>query len=419
MSSAISNALSGLTANSNAINIISNNLANLSTSGFKAVGVSFEDLVSEVFSGTKASQVSGSTTAVGTQQFTQGAVQTTGNSFDAAIQGAGYFVTRDASGQQLLTRQGNFTADLNGNLITQSGQHVQGWNAVNGVLSTTGVSGNITLPTGAVQPPLATTKFALGVNLSSSATIGTSSGTFSSPIQIVDALGNTHTLTVTYTETAPNAWNYAVTIPSQDLAAGVPPTTTLGSGALTFDGGGNLLTPDLATGAIPIPITGLVDGATNLNLTWNLYDTTTSKPLIAQNKVVSSNISSAQDGIQSGQLTGVSIGNNGVIIATFSNGNTASVAQIALASVVNPQSLAQLDGNSWVPTSATATPVIGTPASGARGEITGGALESSTVDIATEFTHLLQYERGYQANSKVITTADNIVQQTISLIPNA
>ena len=103
-------------------------------------------------------------------------------------------------------------------------------------------------------------------------------------------------------------------------------------------------------------------------------------------------------------------------MAKFSNGATQNVAQIAVASVANPGSMQQLGGNAWVPTSTTAAPVVGVASTGARGQITGGALESSTVDIATEFTNLLQYERGYQANSKVITTEDQIVQETIALI---
>ena len=105
-----------------------------------------------------------------------------------------------------------------------------------------------------------------------------------------------------------------------------------------------------------------------------------------------------------------------MVITKFSNGASQNVAQIALASVANPGSMQQLGGNAWVPTNSTATPVVGVPSSGARGQISGGALESSTVDIATEFTNLLQYERGYQANSKVITTQDQIVQETIALI---
>ena len=419
MSSAIANALSGLTANSTAINVVSNNLANLNTTGYKDEQVSFEDLVNESIAGLASSTtISGSTNAVGVQQFSQGTIETTGNPYDAAIQGGGFFVLQDpSSGQQLLTRQGNFTVNASGDLVTQSGQFVQGWNAVNGVLSTTGPVGNIALPTGLSLAPTATTAFSLNVNLNANATAGAADASFSSPVQVIDAQGVSHTLTVTYTETAPNTWSYAVTIPSADLAAGGAGSTSLASGTLSFNGAGQLTNPAAAAGGIPVAINNLADGASNMNITWNLYGANGAS-LITQDTATSANLSSTQNGLQGGQLTGLSIGTNGVIVGTFSNGQTINVAQIALASVTNPGSLEQFDGNSWVPTAATAAPVIGMPASGARGQIDGGALESSTVNIASEFTNLLEFERGYQANSKVVTTEDEIVQQTISLIAN-
>src|SRR5277367_2176379 len=133
MSSAYSNALSGLNSNSQAINIVSGNLANLSTAGYKTEQVSFEDLVNESLSGyANSGSISGSTTVQSNQQFTQGTLETTGNPYDAAIQGGGFFVVNSSSGQQLFTRQGNFQVDSAGDLVTSTGQYVQGWNAANG-----------------------------------------------------------------------------------------------------------------------------------------------------------------------------------------------------------------------------------------------------------------------------------------------
>ncbi len=188
----------------------------------------------------------------------------------------------------------------------------------------------------------------------------------------------------------------------------------VGTGSLTFDGAGHLLTPAAAAGNIAIPITGLANGAANMNLTWALYDSS-GNPAITQNTQASANLSNSQNGIQAGQLSSLNIGANGTIVAHFSNGTSQDVAQIALASVLNPDSLQPLDGNTFAPTAATAAPVIGTPLTGSRGQITGGSLETSTVDIATEFTNLLQFERGYQANSKVIITEDEIIQDTLGL----
>jgi flagellar hook protein FlgE len=152
-----------------------------------------------------------------------------------------------------------------------------------------------------------------------------------------------------------------------------------------------------------------------MNVNWNFYNAS-GTPTLTQYSEASANLASTQDGTAPGQLTGTSIGANGQISATYSNGSSVVVAQIALASILNPGSMHNLGNNTFSVTSATATPIIGTSATGSRGQITGGALESSTVDIATQFTNLLTYERGYQANSKVITTEDNIMQTTVGLI---
>jgi len=150
-------------------------------------------------------------------------------------------------------------------------------------------------------------------------------------------------------------------------------------------------------------------------ITWNFYDPS-GKSQITQYDQTSANLASSQNGTQAGQLTGISIGDNGQLTASYTNGDKVAVAQLAVATVLNPQSMQDLGNNTFGVTSATSVPAIGTPGTGSRGTVSGGALESSTVDIATEFTNLLVYERGYQANSKVITTEDQVVQSTLSLI---
>jgi flagellar hook protein FlgE len=414
MSSAFSNALSGLNANSLAIDTVSGNLANLNTTGYMDNQVSFQDLLSGV-SGANYGNVTGSVIAQNATQFSQGSIQTTGQAFDAAIQGNGFFVLSTSSGQPTYTREGNFTVDASGDLLGVGGENVQGWNAVNGVLSTSGATSNITLPVSGSLQPVATSNFTVSANLNANATVGSAGATFSSPIQVYDAQGTSHTLTVTYTETAANNWSYNVTIPSADVTGGTGTATTVGSGTLTFDGTGQLTSPAASAGPITIPITGLADGASDMNLNWNLYNAA-GTPTITQFSEASANLATTQDGQAAGQLTSTSIGANGQISATYSNGSSVVVAQIALASVLNPSSMQNLGNNTFAATSATAAPIIGTSASGSRGQITGGALESSTVDIATEFTNLLTYERGYQANSKVITTEDDIMQSTVGLI---
>ena len=414
MSTAFSNALSGLQANSEAINVVSGNLANENTFGYKANTVSFEELVSSIGGASDANLTGASVVPSSTQTFSQGSITTTGKPYDAAIQGSGFFVVQSPQGQQAFTRAGNFTLSKTGQLLTQSGENVEGWNGVNGVVNTNAPLTNIVVPVAGLQAPTTTTEFSLNLNLNSVAAVGTAGATFSSPIQVVDSQGQQHTLTVTYTETAAGSWNYNVTIPSADLTGGVGASTSVATGSLTFDANGNLLTP--AAGApIAVPITGLADGAADMPLTWNLYDAN-GNPQITQYDSASTNLASSQNGTQAGQLTGISIGANGQLTAAYSNGDNVAVAQLAVGSILNPQSMQDLGSNTFGVTSLSAIPAIGVPGTGSRGTVTGGALESSTVDIATEFTNLLIYERGYQANSKVITTEDQVVQSTLSLI---
>ena len=415
MSTAFSNALSGLNANSLAIDSVSGNLANLNTSGYKDNKISFNDLLSGNVNGQSATSVAGSVVAQASTQFNQGSIQPTSQPFDAAIQGTGFFVLQSPSGQTTYTRAGNFSVDATGNLLGASGENVQGWNVINGKMDTTGATSNITLPVSGSQQPIATTNFTISANLSANATVGSANASFSSPIQVFDAQGTGHTLTVKYTETAANNWSYDISIPSSELTSGTGTATSVATGTLTFDGTGKLTTPALTDPPVTVAITGLVDGASDLNLNWKLYNAS-GTPAITQFSEASANLASTQNGSASGQLTGTSIGANGQISATYSNGASVVVAQIALASVLNPDSMQNLGNNTFGVTAATATPIIGTSGTGSRGQITGGALESSTVDIAKEFTNLLTYERGYQANSKVITTEDNVTQATVALI---
>jgi flagellar hook protein FlgE len=418
MSAAFSNALSGLNANSLAIDNVSGNLANLNTTGYMDNQVSFQDLLSGVTSQNNTS-ISGSVIAQTAVQFSQGSIQTTSQPFDAAIQGSGFFVLNSPSGVQSFTRAGDFTLDASGNLLGTGGENVQGWNAVDGVLSTSGATSNITLPVSGSLAPVATANFSVSANLDANGTAGPPPTTFSSPVQVYDSEGTAHTLTVTYTYTSANNWSYNVTIPSADLPATIPPTTaptSVATGTLTFDGNGQLLTPATSASPVVITIPALADGAaTPTSLNWNLYNSSGVSTL-TQFSEASANTATTQDGSAAGQLTGTSIGANGQISATYSNGSSVVIAQIALASVLNPDSMQNLGNNTFIATSATAMPIIGTGGTGSRGQITGGALEASTVDIATEFTNLLTYERGYQANSKVITTEDDIMQSTVGLI---
>jgi flagellar hook protein FlgE len=254
----------------------------------------------------------------------------------------------------------------------------------------------------------------LDMNLDSTATVGAASGSFSQPIQVVDSLGSTHAVTVNFTKTAANAWSYKVTIPSADLAAGAGTTTTLATGNLTFNSSGQLLTPTLANGAIPVAITGLADAAADMSINWNLYTAAGSARLtqVAQPSAVSAN---AQNGTGAAQLLHVNLADGGDLVATYSNGQTETVGRLALASIRNPATLGAVGNNNFQVTQQTALPTIGEAGAGGRGQVVAASLESSTVDIAREFTNLIIYQRGYEANAKVITTEEQLGQTTNNL----
>ena len=414
MSGSFSIALSGLTADTAALDIVGNNLANLNTTAYKDSTVAFYDLLSQSAGG-GAIQIGGGVSATFSQrQFTQGSIQLSGGAFDAAIQGNGFFIVRDTAGDTLYTRAGNFQLDENGNLVTSTGQAVQGWTAVNGVVNTSGAIGPITIPANSLHTPSATTQFSLAMNLESDGVVGAASGSFSAPVQVVDSLGSTHTLTINFTKTGANAWDYTVTIPGEDLSSGTAGTPSqVANGSLAFDANGNLTTPT-PPGNVAVAVTGLADGAADMNLNWNLYDANNSSTLTqyAQPSAVSG---TTQDGIAAAEITQVGLANGGAIVAHYSDGSQSVIAQIAIAAISNPGSLISVGQNNFELGADTATPAVGAPGTGSRGSIQGGALESSNVDIATEFTNLIVFQRSYEANSRVISTLDQLTQDLLNL----
>ena len=221
-----------------------------------------------------------------------------------------------------------------------------------------------------------------------------------------------------------NTWGYSVPIPSTDLnaVAGVAQTGVLETGTLTFNGNGDLISDTIgpagptnapAVNITNIPITGFADGASNQTFNWNLLNAKT--PVITQLAAANSTADIQQDGTSSGTLQKFSIGSDGTITGSFSNGTTAVLGQIALASFADEQGLSRNGDNDYSPTLASGQPTVGAPTSGGLGSISGGALEASNVDIATEFANLIVAQRTYEANARVVTTFDTIAQDTIAL----
>ncbi len=419
MFTAFSTALSALAASTTAVDVVSNNLANMNTIGYKASSVAFRDLVTEsVGAGLGETQVGfGTATPLTQRHFMQGAVQGTGGLLDAAIQGDGFFITQNDAGAQLFSRAGNFQTDTAGYLMSASGEeYVMGWaEDAAGVVDTNKPVGKIIVPVGDLKAPIKTNNVSVDLNLNAAAINGDpATGTFSQPLKCIDSLGNTHQLTVTFTKTATaNQWDYSVTIPGADVGATDP--EELASGQLIFDGDGHLTDPALADGDIDLQIDALASGATvPWNITWQLYNKV-GAPRVTQYSQTSAATATADDGATPAALTKVGIADNGEILASYSNGTQRVVGLLAIASIRNPQSLIAVGNNNFQASEQTALPAIGVSNTGGRGKVVGSSLEYSTVDIAKEFTNLIVYQRSYQVNSRVVTTADEMSQETVNL----
>jgi flagellar hook protein FlgE len=417
MFTSFSTALSALDATSTAIDVVGNNLANMNATGFKTSDVSFSDLVTQSLgAGLGSTQVGfGTATPLTVRDFSQGALETSGGLLNGAISGQGFFVVQDPNGNTEYTRAGDFQTDKNGNLLTATGQYVQGWTTVDpttGQVDTNGPVGNIVVPVGTLQPPVATSTLTADLNLNSAASAdGTS--TFSDPITIYDSLGTAHVLTLSFTKTDANTWTYTATLPAADLSD--PTAAQVATGTLAFNPDGTMDFTNTST-PVTFQMPDLADGArAGDTITWNLANPDGSG-CITQFSQPSASSSDSQDGQEAAQLVNVGLADGGGILAQYSDGQQVIVGQVALASIRNPDTLIANGNNNFVLSSLTATPNIGVPGTGGRGTIQGGSLEASNVDIATEFTDMIVYQRGYEANGKVVTTADQLSQDTINLI---
>lgn len=413
MFTSFSTALSALSAHTTAVDVVGNNLANLNTPGYKASVVAFSDLVTQSLgAGLGETQVGfGVARPVTIRQFSQGAIQASTGALDTAIQGDGFLVVKDSLGAQLYTRGGNLQVNKDGALVTATGFRVQGWNEVNGVLDTTQPATDVVVPVGSLRTPLPSKTFSFDLNLDAAATAGPPPTKFSTSIEVFDTLGNAHNVTVNFTKSANgNQWDYSATFPDADLTAPFVPVT----GTLTFGPDGKLVSPAVTDAMPQLQVTGLADGAADLTMTWNLYNGL--NPRITQYSQPSAVAANAQDGSPAAQLIRVGIGNGGQILAQYSNGQQVPVGQLAMAAIRNPESMIAVGNNNFGISARTALPAIGLPSTGGRGQILGGSIEFSTVDIAREFTNLIVLQRGYQANAKVVTAVDELSRDTINLL---
>lgn len=402
--------LSGLIASQAQLQSVSNNLANLDTVGYKNTTLSFSDVFAQSSTlngaGDPVQTGLGVTTAQTSTDFSDGATSETGVTSNMALSGNGFFVVQSPNGTQSYTRAGDFTTNSRGELVTANGESVMGYPAVNGVLNTSAPLQALQVGLGSVTPATATTSMQITANLDSSATVGT---TFTSELPVYDSLGASHELSVQYTNIGTNTWSYSVNVPTADTGA---TTTQVASGTLTFDSSGALTSP---TGTIPFSIPALSDGAASMNVAWDL-DGSTGTPTITQTDTASTTSGSTQNGQASGTLNSYTVSSDGTIEGTYSNGQTAALGQVSVASFANTQGLLAVGNNNYQATAGSGAALIGTANTGGRGTITGGYVEGSNVDTAAEFAKMIVAQQAYQANAKSVTTLDTISQSTIQMI---
>lgn len=427
--SALYAGVSGLSAQASAMATVADNITNINTVGYKNAEAQFRTLVADGRSG--ATYSAGGVSAVTrTLVSKQGVLQASSSTTDVGIEGAGFFVTRDGKGADsniAYTRAGSFTPDNAGFLKNAGGYYLQGWplDAQGGFANT----GNLDalMPVRVSQltgTAAATSKIALRANLDSTATAFTgpyvagnlASGTipaqFSRPIDITDAQGGTHAVTLAFLKTGPNAWVGEIyATPASDVTA---PGGLLASGPISFNADGTLnlaapgtglfapLTPTWTNGAGTAPITlalgtnGGLDGLTQFG-------------------GISSVISSSVDGGLLGSIASINISDAGVVSAVFEDGTSRAVYQLPLANFQNPDGLTRLPGNAYSVSDLSGSVAINAPGSLGAGSIAASTLEASTVDLAQEFTNMIRFQRAYSASSKIITTVDEMLQEVSNL----
>jgi flagellar hook protein FlgE len=404
---------SGLRAHQTQMDVIGNNIANINTVGFKASRAEFKQALSRTLRGGTAPGVgsSGGTDpmqiglgvsvgSIGTIQ-TQGSLQSTGRTLDMAIEGDGFLTLSDGA-RQFYSRDGALTVDGNGTLTTggSAGLQVLGWNAdpATGAIDTSGTRGAIKLQVGQAALARQTSAVQYAGNLDSSAATAT---TASTTYKIYDSLGTAHTLSVKFEKSATaGEWTWTATSGSD--------TFDVSTGTITFDTNGKVLTGGTATPTLTLATPGGAAPAIKMSLDFSGMTS------LAGNGASTVNPTS-QDGLPLGTLSSYSIDPTGIITGSFSNGMTQAIAQVSLASFTNPNGLTKIGGNMFSESADSGLPQIGTPTSGGRGKISSGYLEMSNVDLSTEFTNMIVAQRGFQANSKIITSSDELLQDLIAL----
>jgi flagellar hook protein FlgE len=403
-------ALSGINAANTDLNVTSNNLANVDTTGFKESRAEFSDLFAQTQQGVAKTAVgNGVQVADVAQQFGQGNITSTGNNLDLALSGSGFFIVSN-NGALSYTRNGAFQVDQNGYLVNSSGEQVQGYAPLaNGGFNTGGLT-SLQLTT-AESAPQATANANISLNLQSNASPPTNTPlnpadpttyTDTTSLTVYDSLGSAHTAQLYFSKQAApaNTWNTSLYVDGN--AVGAAPQT------LTFSTSGALTSP--ANGQVSFGAYTPSTGAAAMNLAFNFSQATQAGDAFGVNSI-------SQDGYTTGNLTGINISASGVVQANFTNGQSKNLGQVALANFANPQGLQQQGNTQWNQSYASGDAVHGVAGGSGFGSIQSGELESSNVDITTQLVNMITAERNFQANAQMIS-ATNTVTQAVINIPN-
>ena len=383
--------ISGLRSHQTMLDVTGNNIANVNTTAFKASATQFQDTLSQltqgaagpkaVTGGTNPAQVGLGVQIAGiSTNFAQGSTQSTGRATDMMISGDGFFVTRQG-GETLYTRAGSFDFDAQGRLVSPDGAIVQGWAAVAGQINDGGIVGNITLPLDVVSPAAVTTEAIVGGNLPNDAPAGTE---LVRDVQVYDAAGASRNLSLTFTridDGTTDGWTVSET-------GGDP----LVKADLTFNAGASTGDTELVVDGITVDFSTLTGfaGLTTVDIT-------------------------SQNGRDAGALQSFTVSADGTLIGSFSNGASQAIARIALATFVNPGGLEKAGSSAYRATFNSGVAELATPGAAGVGSLAGGALEMSNVDLSQEFTNLIVAQRGFQANARIITTSDEVLQELTNL----
>ncbi|MBI3560098.1 MAG: flagellar hook protein FlgE [Gammaproteobacteria bacterium] len=412
-------ALSGINAAGEELRVIANNVANASTVGFKESRAEFADVYAASDGASDSAIGTGVRLAGVSQQFGQGNIGFTNNKMDLAINGRGFFVLDD-NGSRGYSRAGNFQVDREGFIVNNSGSKL----VVNGADekgSITGAVGPLKLDRSNIKPQ-ATNMVEVGLNLDSAQSRPPttpfspeipSSFNHSTSLTVFDSLGGSHLATMYYAKgEKPGEWEMYTLIDGKDIKGATAPPFK--PDTLTFNAAGHLGAINgtaVPPGMIEYPGFDTGSGAEPLHLKMNLLSNSPITQFGARFNVNAL----TQNGFTSGRLSGVDIDDTGIVRARFSNGQTKTLGQVALADFSNPQGLRPLGNTAWAESAASGVPLLGTPGSGSLGIIQSGALEGSNVDLTAQLVNMITAQRNYQANAQVIHTADTVTQTIINI----